>query len=201
MKTYIAEQGHPRGWLGMKHTPETLAILGAKSRAAWADPGHILNSEAMRQKRSNSLYGRLLAAGRGGIGKGAFHTRAKGGRRADLGDTYFRSMWEANYARFLNFLKSRGEIVRWAYESRTFTFDAISRGTRSYTPDFEVVFKDRTEWHEVKGWMDQKSRTRLERMARYYPTEVVKVIDGKWFKSAVRGGLAAVIPGWEKGPL
>lgn len=54
------------------------------------------------------------------------------------------------------------------------------------------------EWHEVKGWMDQKSAVRLKRMSQNYPDEVVRVIDGRWFAAAIKGGLAALIPNWEK---
>jgi hypothetical protein len=120
------------------------------------------------------------------------------GRRGDLDDVYFRSSWEANYARYLKFMQARGEVASWGYETRTFWFEAIKRGTRSYLPDFEVTFMDgRHEWHEVKGWMDDKSKTKLARMAIYYPDEVVRIIGEGWFKQARKGGLAAVIPHWE----
>lgn len=55
----------------------------------------------------------------------------------------------------------------------------------------------RIEWHEVKGYLDQKSRTKLKRMAKYFPGEKIVVVDKEWFRRAVRGGLAGVIPGWE----
>lgn len=42
--------------------------------------------------------------------------RSKGGIRPDLG-RYFRSAWEANIARYLNFLQKHGEIESWEYES------------------------------------------------------------------------------------
>jgi len=128
------------------------------------------------------------------------YSRGAQGRRADLADRYFRSSWEANYARFLNFQVKHGLISSWDYECKTFIFETIKRGTRSYLPDFLVTFHDgRQEWHEVKGWMDQKSKTRLARMARHYPNEVVRVIGPEWFKTANKGGLAAFIPGWERG--
>lgn len=126
--------------------------------------------------------------------------RSSGGRRADLGGLYVRSTWEANYARFLNLLVAQRKILRWEYEPHTFWFESIKRGTRSYQPDFKVYLLDGThEWHEVKGWMDPKSKTKLARMARYYPDEKVVVIAQGWFRQARRGGLAACIPGWETG--
>lgn len=131
---------------------------------------------------------------------GRANQQGTGGRRPDLGNRYFRSQWEANYARHLNFRIAHKDmdadpIVSWEYEVRTFTFP-VSRGGMAYTPDFKVQFASgRHEWHEVKGWMDQRSRTVLRRMTKYYPGEVIRVIDKDWFRDARRW--AALIPGWE----
>jgi len=128
------------------------------------------------------------------------HSVAKKGKRADLGGQFFRSRSEANYARYLNLLKRSGKIVGWAYEPHTFVFEGIKRGTMSYTPDFRVEYPDgRHEWHECKGWMDPQSKTRLKRMAKYYPDETIVVIPQRWFSQANRSGLSAVIPNWERG--
>lgn len=125
--------------------------------------------------------------------------RSLAGRRPDLDNRYFRSRWEANYARYLNGQVARGAVAGWEYESKTFWFESIRRGTRSYTPDFKVLYRDRYEWHEVKGWMDPKSATRLKRMRRFYPDETIVLIDQRWFAAAVRGGLAGTIRHWERG--
>lgn len=123
--------------------------------------------------------------------------RGKGGRRADLGNIYFRSRWEANWARYLNWLKSIGEIQLWKFEPKTFTFTKISHGSRFYTPDFLVINKDGSaEYHEVKGWMDQKSATKIRRMAKYFPEVKLIVIDAKAYR-AVAKKVAALCPGWE----
>lgn len=114
---------------------------------------------------------------------------AKAGWREDLG-RYFRSSWEANYARFLNFSK-----VGWKYEHKTFWFSNIKRGTRSYTPDFYLP--DENVYHEVKGWFDPKSTTKLKRMAKYHPDVKVIVIGREWFADANRKGLCRLIPNWE----
>lgn len=193
-KARIAENGHPRGFLGRSHAPEARAAIADRARRAWSDPASALNSDALRQKRSDALFERNKT----GMARAqSAFSRAKKGTREDLG-MFFRSRWEANYARFLNLLVRQGKVASWAYEAHTFVFEAIKRGTRSYTPDFKVTYPDgRVEWHEVKGWLDQKGRTRLERMARYYPSETVVVIGEAWFKSAVRSGLAGALPHWE----
>ena len=127
------------------------------------------------------------------------HTRCRGGKRNDLGGIYFRSAWEANYARYLNWLVEKKEIHSWEYEPKTFVFEAIKRGARSYLPDFKVINHDGSHvWHEVKGWMGQPSKTRLKRMGKYYPEEKLIVIDSKWFASANKT-LGRMIPYWEGG--
>ncbi len=192
-REWMATHEHPRGYAGHSHGAEVRKKISAKSRAAWLRPESGHNSEQRRQKMSDAFVGRKnMRSG---------YNRSAGGRRPDLGNVYFRSSWEANYARYLNRLLATGKITDWAYEPHTFVFEAIKRGTRSYTPDFRVGVGVGVgvEWHEVKGWMDKKSRTRLARMARYFPNEVIKVLDAKWFRAAQRSGLADSIHGWEHG--
>ncbi len=118
------------------------------------------------------------------------------GRRPDLDNRYFRSSWEANYARYLNWLKSLGQIESWEYEPQTFTFP-VKRGTVSYTPDFLVNYPDGArEYHEVKGYMDDKSRVRLDRMKRYYPDVKIVLVDSKVYKG-IEKMFSRVIPNWE----
>jgi hypothetical protein len=116
--------------------------------------------------------------------------RGNGGRRADLGNAYFRSSYEANYARYLTWAK-----IAWEYEPRTFRFEGITRGTMSYTPDFFLSAKG--EYHEVKGWMDPESKVKLARMAKYFPDVKIVVIGAEWFKACERQGTCSIVPGWE----
>lgn len=110
---------------------------------------------------------------------------------------YYRSKWEANYARYLEFLKMQKLIKSWEHECDVFWFERIKRGVRSYMPDFKVVKNDGTvEYLEVKGWMDSKSNTKLKRMKKYFPNTIVKVIDAEWFK-ANNSTLRGIIKEWE----
>lgn len=174
-----AGRQHPRGMLGKKHRAESRAAMSLHSAhriPVW--------TQKQRDHMSRVAVGRLRAGGK-------FPSRVPTvGKRADLGGQYFRSRWEANYARFLNW-----SGVKWEYEARTFWFDGIKRGTRSYTPDFWLPEKG--VFHEVKGWMDPKSITRHKRMKKYHPGVEVVIIDGAWFKAAGRQGLPSLIPGWE----
>jgi len=104
--------------------------------------------------------------------------RTIGGRKI-----YFRSKWEYAYAQALELMKQTGIILDWEHEPKTFWFDKIKRGCRSYCPDFIVVDSDgATWWAEVKGYMDPRSATKLKRFKKYYPKETLYIIDGKWFK-------------------
>jgi hypothetical protein len=93
-------------------------------------------------------------------------------------------------------MKKWRHISEWEHEPETFWFDKIKRGTNNYKPDFRVTFPSGgVEYIEVKGYMDQKSRTKIKRMAKYHPQVKLRVVDGTWFK-ANAGVLKKVIPEW-----
>jgi len=120
-----------------------------------------------------------------------------GGKRADLNNRYFRSRWEANYARYLNVLIKQKAVTKWEYEAETFRFNGINKGTMSYLPDFKVWYKDGTiKFIEIKGYMNQKSATQLKRMKKYFPTVKVELVDSKKYRLLNRQ-LKNIIPNWE----
>jgi len=146
-----------------------------------------------RAEASNRLVTRRKNSG---LPRGGW-VNMRAGKRSDLGDQFFRSSWEANYGRYLNFLLRHDAIAGWKYECVTFEFEKIRRGTRSYTPDFEVQNTDGSvEYHEVKGWMDPKSKTKLKRMAKYYPGVKI-VLIGKEEYSAIARECKRLVPNWE----
>jgi len=141
--------------------------------------------KATKTRRANGVYS-----------SSNMYSRCKDGRRDDLNGIYFRSRWEANYARYLNFLIKKGNIKKWEYESYTFWFDGIRRGVVSYKPDFKIINNNGIhEWHEIKGYLDAKSKTKLKRMSKYYPGERLILIGQKEYKSISQ--YAALIPNWE----
>jgi len=105
-----------------------------------------------------------------------------------------RSGWEIRYAAFLNILIRGKAILSWEYEIDTFWFESIKRGVRSYKPDFKIFNNDGSiEYHEVKGRMDSKSKTKLNRMRIYYPEIKIVLKDATFFKNA-----RTLIPSYEK---
>lgn len=173
--------------------------LSAALKAKWDNAkatSTIWMSESGRQKSSDRMTRRQHSGEiRGG------YNRAAGGFREDIG-IFVRSSWEANIARYLNWMVKIGAVIRWEYESETFWFENIKRGTRSYTPDFKIWFSKEPNspvFWEVKGWMDQKSRTKLDRMGRMYPDVKIVVIGNTEYK-AISSESRHVIQHWESKP-
>ncbi len=192
-KNKIAKDGHPRGMLGKKHSAEMKAAMAISSSNVWAGFSEDKKSEIVAKSMKTKLekYGTLATNREGCSWKAAW--REIGGKRK-----YFRSRWEANYAYYLEFLKSKGEIKEWEHEPETFWFEKIKRGVRSYLPDFRVTANDGSvTYHEVKGWMDDRSKTKIKRMKIYHPKVVLLVFDGAWFKKNTKN-LKAIVPGWEE---
>lgn len=187
---------HPCGMAGKSHTPETLAKMSESSKRYWATCkafgiGHM--SPEHRAKTSKRMS--LMQAARPASSN---YSRTKGGHRADLGGIYFRSSWEANYARYLNLLIKFGVVESWAFEPETFWFDGIARGAVSYKPDFKVKYKgDETpEYVEIKGWVVPKDRTKWRRMKIYHPHIKLVVVGAKQYY-AIQKKWASAIPTWE----
>jgi len=110
---------------------------------------------------------------------------------------FFRSRWEANYALYLNLLIDQKQISKWEYEPDVFVFEKIKFGTRSYRPDFKIFNPDGTiEYHEVKGYMDAKSKTKIKRMAKYYPEVKLIIIDKDTYRE-IRRKLGKILKFYE----
>lgn len=184
---------HPKGFKGGKHSAQAKKIFSEVSKKMWADPNHFLNSKEYRQKVSDRMSKKAPARN----AKNAY-SNAKRGKREGLGDYFFRSRWEANYARFLNLAIKQKEIFKWEYEPETFWFERIKRGTRSYTPDFKIWETETSVPYfvEIKGWMDAKSKTKLKRMGKYFPHIRVDLVDEKQYR-ALEKSIAALISDWE----
>lgn len=85
-----------------------------------------------------------------GVYKYNNYSNTKWGHRKDL-KQFFRSTWEANFARVLKYLK-----IPYRYEWKRFN---TSYG--SYTPDFYIP--SRRIYVEVKGWENPKFNQKVKR--------------------------------------
>jgi transposase len=80
----------------------------------------------------------------------------------------FKSDWELKYANYLD-----EQELDWEYEPTKF----ILKECRFYTPDFQVVnYYGEVEYHEVKGWLDEATTSRLFEFVREYPKIVLRII-------------------------
>ena len=188
-KLRIIKYGHPRGSLGLKHSEKTKLLLVEKAKQMWVNM-----SEETRERISKAAS---INGSKAGMNR--LNASWKQGWREIGGiNKYYRSRWEANYARYLEWLKKNNQILSWKHEPHTFWFEGIKRGCMSYLPDFEVTELDgKIIFHEVKGWMDDRSKTKIKRMAIYHPDVKLIVIDGKGYK-AIEKKIKVLIPDWEQ---
>lgn len=124
---------------------------------------------------------------------------SKGNIRHDL-NMYFRSTWEANYARVLNL-----ENIPWSYEKKHFKLlDESGEILAVYTPDF---FTDKNI--EVKGHADsatewecncsrcERDKLRIMLFLEQYPDEKFEMIGRKEY-AELAAKYSSSIPHWEK---
>lgn len=182
--TYYAQNKHPRGMLNKHHTDDTKRRMSIShiefAKNVSFEEKHKIAMKAVKTKRKYGLFNTTSNA----------YSRCKGGFRQDIGQ-YFRSRWEANIARLLSFLD-----VEWEYESKRFDFENEDCDVLSYQPDFYLPQYDK--WIEVKGWMDNKSKKRLELFRTYYPEESSKLIlIGETEYSLLEKQYLETIDNWE----
>lgn len=187
-KKTIQEKGHPKGFKGCHHTAEEKEKISTSSKNWWKQVDiSKLEKRRLKQRETKIKNGTLNPM----TNQSNPYSRTKSGKREDLNNVFFRSSWEANIARYYNFIG-----VKWEFEPKTFIFHNITRGSVSYTPDFYLPEEDK--WVEVKGWMDGKSKTKLKRFKEQYPEEYNKLqlITEKEYKE-IKRKVSSYIKNWE----
>lgn len=82
---------------------------------------------------------------------------------------------ESQYADHLELRKKAGEILEYRFEPMRLVLRHAVPGRAkgmTYTPDFLVVFPDRMELHEIKGYWREDSRVKIKASAEMF----------EWFK-------------------
>lgn len=180
-------------------SPELRKKFSETMKKSWEEgkidtANHWSKSDAGKAKISASLRGfkhtsttcrnmSIAAQKRLRSKRDVMYTSARGGFRGDLGQ-YFRSAWEANFARILSY-----QDKVWEYEPKTFQLSE----SLSYTPDF---YCDGT-FFEIKGRMDEKAEKQLRLMSEVFPDVKIEVVDYKVY-SLLRDQFKELIsPFWE----
>jgi transcription elongation factor Elf1 len=103
--------------------------------------------------------------------------RGKAGKRADLDNQYFRSTWEANYARILRYLN-----VEYQFEPDIIWLKRQDGSEISYRPDFKVG----DLYIEIKGYWYEDAVEKMKMLKEQYPEIKVKVITSKIYNKLVK---------------
>jgi len=86
---------------------------------------------------------------------------------------------EERYAQLLESMKINGEIWDWKFEAIKF----ILAPNTSYTPDFQVIYEDRCEFHEIKGFVREDAIAKFKVCAAKFPEfgfKMIKLEKGNW---------------------
>lgn len=190
-KMQLANLGN-KYFLGRKHTQETKeklrkAHLG-KPKPPFTYERKKYNSDKLVGKRPKNMQ-TWMCRGR----TSSHHGWIDFGKGRKF---YMRSVWERNISRYFEFLKIKNDIKDWEYEPQRFFFEGVSFGNRTYLPDFRITNNDGYQYYvEVKGWVDNSSRIKLNRMGKYFPNIEVQIIAQERYMEISK--IAPVIKDWE----
>ena len=191
LKAWFKTHEHPKGMLGKHHTAENIKKIKEAQRKYFdnrtdAEIHEIVKKTLETKQKKGSIRPRKNV------------TWKMGYRNIGKQKIYFRSRWEYNYALYLEYLKKNKTIKKWEYEPVIFWFEKIKRGCVSYKPDFKITRNDKTIYYiEIKGWMDAQSKTKLKRMAKYYPDVELLLVDAKAYKVFAKEWQSK-LKGWEQ---
>jgi len=98
---------------------------------------------------------------------------------------------EANVARWL--MQVHPEL-KVKYEP--FTFKLYDKQVQWYKPDFEITYGNRTWFIEVKGYMDDLSRRKIQKFREQYPYYPLFIYDLCFYRY-LKAKYSSQIEGWE----
>ncbi len=149
--------------------------------------GHTF-SEETKKKISKTLTGRYRGRDNPCFGRSPspFAGHGKCGKRKDLNNQYFRSTWEANFARILNYWK-----IPWVFEPTMFDL-----GDCAYRPDFKIFDSVGEYFVEVIGYFDGVHKKKLKLFQEKYPNEKIQIVKKETYKD-LQNEFKNKIENWE----
>ena len=112
---------------------------------------------------------------------------SKAGFREDL-NKYFRSTWEANFARILNYLN-----ISYEFEPKKFNMIDKNGLPFGYTPDFKI----KNKYIEIKGYWHVGDKEKMQLFKKYFPNEKMHIIDKSLYLK-YKNKFSHKIPTWEE---
>lgn len=178
--------------IGRKHTEETKRKMSASAMGNQRAIGskstlglRFKYTLEQRQDRSIRMRGNKNGINNLIQGPSPYSGRGRKGYRLIGGvNIWFRSRWEANFARVLDYLG-----IHFQYEPKTFTI-----GNHTYTPDFYIPSKKL--YIEIKGYIDKWSRKRDKLLRKNYPNISLIILDPSIYQSVTKR-FRYKIPLWE----
>ena len=152
----ISKSGPNHPWFGKKRPKQSIRMKGQGNPMF----GKHHTEETKRKIRKNH-------ADVGGKNNPHFGRPASNGKRVKYSNIFFRSSWEAKYAKWLDVQK-----IDWKYESKTFDL-----GDWTYTPDFYLPKTN--EYIEIKGWWRGNARLKVYLFRQKYPDISFQVLEKK----------------------
>lgn len=131
-------------------------------------------SKAHKGRKFTEEHKRKISEARKGWIPNFNTSKGRNGYREDLNQR-FRSTWEVNFARILNYWG-----LKWKYEPKRFYFE---NGT-SYLPDFYVE-KDNC-YVEISGYYSKPKLEKLGNFYREYPNEKISLIGEEIYKDLIK---------------
>lgn len=168
---------HPKGMLGKKHSKDVCEKMKKINKDKWNNYSDEKKIEIIKKQINTRLlkYGTLNKNNKRGNWKQGWET---------IGNKnyFFRSSWEHIYAKHLFEKHINLEILNWEYEPSIFSFPEEKNCNLYYKPDFKVTNIDGSiEYHEVKGWMCERSKIKISLMNKWHKNIKLILITKDWF--------------------
>ena len=139
---------------------------------AWQADNNPMRNPSVAAKTAKSMTGKFVGkksprygiapSPKTGRGKGAYFNHPNGKQ------VWLRSSYEVRFAEVITKLD-----MLWDYECKSFEIGDLG----TYRPDFYLPNQDL--WIEVKGYMQPKAKSKIERFIQLYPNEQLKIV---WMK-------------------
>lgn len=191
-KKYITENGHPRGMLGKHQSERIRKIVSESTKKRW--------KSITKDKRIAFINKRIVSACEHKPKERYKVSWKCGFRNIGTKKIFFRSRWKYNYAVYLNYLKNNNKIKKWEHEPDSFLMYYEDGKATTYLPDFKVYNNDGSiEYHEVKGWFDDRSIFKIGEFSKTYGNKTkLIVINEKKYKQIEKEFYSCLQEHWEK---